>query len=405
MFPVERSTPGPGAGLLIADPLGPGRVSGMHRFARVARFGWRRLRGFAGADGIPIAHVARLAATIDPADHTLPSPGAGLAGVLRRPERNPFVNWSPTRVPVRHWRLRDVVLDGTTLALFARGARIRETCYLHTPEMLAGLHIHKAQPTPATDATPVVIGGSAVSRSNYYHWLAQALPAIDSALRRHDGANVRLALPALLPWQRDGIAMLGYDQLPRLDVEPGRQIRLRQAEYSELLSGHSAFNVSPGIAACYAALRQRVPLRQAPDARIYVARIDTPQRPMRSEDRLIERLIRRGFRIVVPSTLAFAEQAALFRQARLVVGPHGAGLTNLIFAPAGALVYELVPQAYDNPCFRVLADNCGLLHWADAFPSEGDAAPLVRPWKVDVNAVEARLDELEALLDAADPLG
>ena len=192
--------------------------------------------------------------------------------------------------------------------------------------------------------------------------------------------------------------MLGYDGLPRLDVEPGRQIRLRRAEYSEFLSGHAAFNVSPGIAACYAALRQRVTLRQAPEARIYVARTDTPQRPMRSEERLIERLARRGFRIVVPSKLGFAEQAALFGHARLVVGPHGAGLTNLIFAPAGALVYELVPQAYDNPCFRVLADNCGLLHWADTFPSEGDAPPLVRPWDVDVDAVEARLDELEALL-------
>ncbi len=194
--------------------------------------------------------------------------------------------------------------------------------------------------------------------------------------------------------------MLGWAAIPRLEVGPGQRVRLPRAIFSDFLSGGAAFGVSPAIAQAYAALRDRVPLRQAQNGRIYVARIDAWARPMRSKSELITRLQRRGFRIVVPSTLSFAEQADTFRHARLIVGPHGAGLTNILFSPPGTFVYELLPRDYDNSCFRALADNCGLLHWADAFPNHGEEPPLVRAWDVDLGAVEARIDEIETLLAA-----
>jgi capsular polysaccharide biosynthesis protein len=50
------------------------------------------------------------------------------------------------------------------------------------------------------------------------------------------------------------------------------------------------------------------------------------------------------------SNLTAGEQAALFDGAEAVVAPHGAGLTNLIFASSACAVLELQPSA-DTPGF------------------------------------------------------
>jgi capsular polysaccharide biosynthesis protein len=44
-----------------------------------------------------------------------------------------------------------------------------------------------------------------------------------------------------------------------------------------------------------------------------------------------------------------------FAEAEYIVGPHGAGLTNLAFAPPGAAVVELFAGDYVNECFWALA--------------------------------------------------
>ena len=50
--------------------------------------------------------------------------------------------------------------------------------------------------------------------------------------------------------------------------------------------------------------------------------------------------------VVYPSSgLPILESIGLFRSARAVVGPHGAGFSNLILAPDDAVVVEIRPAA------------------------------------------------------------
>ena len=53
--------------------------------------------------------------------------------------------------------------------------------------------------------------------------------------------------------------------------------------------------------------------------------------------------------------MAPAEQVRWFAEAECVVGVHGAGLTNLAFAPPGVGVLELFAPDYVNECFWALA--------------------------------------------------
>ena len=64
-----------------------------------------------------------------------------------------------------------------------------------------------------------------------------------------------------------------------------------------------------------------------------------------------------GFEPIVPGRMSFREQIRVFSEASVVVGPHGAALTNLVFAPHGCRIVEIAPRpiAYMND-FRILAD-------------------------------------------------
>jgi capsular polysaccharide biosynthesis protein len=100
---------------------------------------------------------------------------------------------------------------------------------------------------------------------------------------------------------------------------------------------------------------------------------------------------------VVPGTLPVTRQLAIFRAASLVIGPHGAGLSNIMGCEPGTHVYELVPSHYPNICFNRLAQDCGLHYWGDVFPGEaGEASPQLRSWRIDLDIVAARLDAIRA---------
>jgi capsular polysaccharide biosynthesis protein len=60
--------------------------------------------------------------------------------------------------------------------------------------------------------------------------------------------------------------------------------------------------------------------------------------------------------------MSLADQVELFSEAKVVIGPHGAGLTNIMFAPKGAIVIECFGDSYVNGCFWALANICGHRH-------------------------------------------
>jgi capsular polysaccharide biosynthesis protein len=53
---------------------------------------------------------------------------------------------------------------------------------------------------------------------------------------------------------------------------------------------------------------------------------------------------------VAAETLSFAEQVRLFSGAAVIAGAHGAGFANMVFAPAGTEMIELIgPRFSDSP--------------------------------------------------------
>lgn len=77
---------------------------------------------------------------------------------------------------------------------------------------------------------------------------------------------------------------------------------------------------------------------------IYFSRQNSANRKLAQEPQLAEALEERGLRVVCMERLSPQQQIAVVRSASLIVAPHGAALTNVLFASACCRVVELLPE-------------------------------------------------------------
>jgi hypothetical protein len=103
---------------------------------------------------------------------------------------------------------------------------------------------------------------------------------------------------------------------------------------------------------------------------------------------------------VRPDAHPVADQARMFAEAELVVGVHGAALSNLVFCSPGARVLELLPADFVDPVFWAITaelDDVELRYLLGNGPSPG---PGERMWgvtsdfAVDLDAASRLLAEL-----------
>jgi hypothetical protein len=234
---------------------------------------------------------------------------------------------------------------------------------------------------------------------NYFHILTQIIPAI-AGYRHCPGfpAGVLLvAVPA--PVLLRGLQLTGIETPKPVTLShPRTPLDICDLTYSSILSDSNM--LSPLSLSVFDGMIQRAEPRGS-DAfpLIYVRRSDSAHRPMRNEDDLVEHLFRNfGVQPVVLSKLSLDDQIGLFQNARMVIGPHGAGLANIVFARPGTILYELLPDHYINPCVNQLAQLRQVHYWCDVHPSKSrpDLWRHDTAWSVDIQSVERRLTAIFA---------
>jgi hypothetical protein len=129
--------------------------------------------------------------------------------------------------------------------------------------------------------------------------------------------------------------------------------------------------------------------------RIYITRRDTGHRRVINEGQVIAELEARGFTVIALTGRTLDEQINLFRNAEIVVSPHGAGLSNVVFCEPDTRVYELLPHDYVNGCFNLQARAAGAAYYADLCTSVGDTLAVRKDIIVDMQRFRERLDEIE----------
>ena len=250
-------------------------------------------------------------------------------------------------------------------------------------------------PVDRIEATVAVLltEGSA----NYFHWMCEAAPRYGLLQEAFPHASVDFyAVPKpLLKFHREVLAKLGVAEEKLLLVDDSVHIQARRLLVPSISGGGCA------TARACRFLRELFPRvnTRPPSRRIYISRKSSIYRRVIDEDTLIAFLSSYGFEAVALEGKSVAEQAAVFAEAEVVVGPHGAGMTNLIFCTPGSAVIELFSPYYVNPCYWTIPHEVGLKHFHLA-GGENHSERGFDPEMGEVD-IEVNYSELKALLKKA----
>lgn len=191
---------------------------------------------------------------------------------------------------------------------------------------------------------------------NYFHWVTETLSRLE-CVRAYEQATDRqpslLVGPELTAFQRETLALLGYEESALIHWSGGRSTVDRLV----IPAPRREMNDDTHSPVAIDWLREQLLPQATPPSdaeRIYVSRADADKRRVTNEEAVMDCLESYGFERIVPSTLSVAETIGYFAQAELIVGPHGAGLTDLIFS-GDAAVIELARGAPNTRVYWLLS--------------------------------------------------
>lgn len=206
---------------------------------------------------------------------------------------------------------------------------------------------------------PIVLLGTD-GAINYSHWLSR----IVLKLAVLEKAGIPASFPLLI---NENLARYQHEFLSLLHIPEERLLRLPKGiavQCREILVPISVRN-HPQMRDAIAWLRTRLASHIAPpeeaNERLFVSRRDSPVRVLLNESEIESALADLGFKTVVLGELSVAEQIRCFSRAGVIVGAHGAGLSNLVFAPAHARVVEITnTRVRHMQDFRIIAAQTGM---------------------------------------------
>lgn len=197
--------------------------------------------------------------------------------------------------------------------------------------------------------------------SAYFHWITDALARLYALGDKVKGATILLPMqyerfeytgPSLAPFRIGAIKYLDKDHvlLCRRLIVPTHTAPSGNYNASLIRGMRDLFINHFGG-------RDLIPSGE----RVYISRRKAKVRRIVNEAEVEAVLKQYGFRTVCFEDFTFTEQVAIASNARYIVSNHGAGLTNMLFMPAGGSVLEL-RKAGDghNNCYFALASSADL---------------------------------------------
>jgi capsular polysaccharide biosynthesis protein len=190
---------------------------------------------------------------------------------------------------------------------------------------------------------------------NVGHWWMDGLLRLAVFEEAGISADIRFILYGMDPRYLEPMEALGYGRDRCAGLNSGHW------EVEHLLV--PSFLAPPGYPRpwAYRWLRGRLGIDDNPpgERRFWIGRNRARWRRIVNEEEILPILEKAGFEYVVLEDLSFRQQMDLFSQAGAIAAPHGAGMTDLMFAPRGIPVLELFAERY------IIAEYCMLAHVLD----------------------------------------
>jgi hypothetical protein len=341
----------------------------------------------------------------EPAEYDA-APARNLESVSVLQDRELFENFAeakrPTGSPLYVAVLRNVLVTPQAAIATESGAVLIESCYPYRTEDAPGMFDQSFR--EKAGEIELLIKGLRVidepvfylrehGETGYFHWIHSVLPRL--MMREHidPGHKFKLLTRVREDFQRSSFDLLGIHGDQIVDAPDRETVFCRLMYYpAPLVMRGNFWRRPPQIMSFFDQLREKVAGREVTDGPlIYIGRGDAPVRRLVNEDEVVRALAPLGFRKVLLTGMPFADQIALFGQARAIVAPHGAGLANIAFCRPGATVIEIVSPDRLWPTYRAIAARRGL-DYGFALGDQSDPSLERGDFRLDTNKLTALLE-------------
>lgn len=194
----------------------------------------------------------------------------------------------------------------------------------------------------------------------YFHWLMDCLPRLILF------ESKRPEIPVILPYYLreksfvvESLALLGKSNSRFLEKDKWYFFRTIYFPVHLAPTGNYNDNITRKLRSVITAGCKNVP-----HLKIYISRRKAMHRRIENENDILPLLEQSGFKTVYCEEMPFKEQVALFSETAVLLTNHGAGLTNMLFMPAGSSVIELRKKNDNhNNCYFSLASALNLKYY------------------------------------------
>jgi hypothetical protein len=191
------------------------------------------------------------------------------------------------------------------------------------------------------------------SGNNVGHWLMDGILRLSVLEAAGLAKDTKFIVPDTLPKYTQPLEALGYS--------PDRWGGLREGHWEVENLLVPSYLAPSGFIRPWAArwIRGRLGVEHPSPGkrRLWISRSRARYRRLQNEEEIFAVLAQSGFEKIELEEMTFRQQVDVLSRAGVVAGPHGAGMTNLLFAPRGTRVLELFPPEFVNPVFYSMANS------------------------------------------------
>lgn len=229
---------------------------------------------------------------------------------------------------------------------------------------------------------------------NFGHYLIEMLPKaiIAKQLFPHHPLKFVVHDTDVLHVVKESLSLLGVDPAD-IVVTGDDPVLFDNLIVLDGLTRHGGYQSSLCLQSLTALAKDIPP---APNSKIFVIRHGKP-RALSNQAQVATLLQERGFSVVDPASMTWAEQIALFKGATTVVGVLGAAMTNMAFCPAGARTILLTSACFPDTFFWFIAQHAQLYYTEIRCPDLPEAASMNPRWNAGFLAESDDLEFLKSL--------
>lgn len=198
--------------------------------------------------------------------------------------------------------------------------------------------------------------------NNFYHWNIDCLPRLFNIKRIPGNEDINFIIREDMPQYQREVLSFFMEKDPRL-----KPVYISESEKwniekfwlpSFLTSSQSGFMPKANIEYVRDTVLEGYDIGEGEGKKpIYISRKSAKKRKLLNEDKIEELLEKLGVKIIQMENLSFKQQLHEVNQADVVISPHGAGLSNILYTK-NIKVVEIHPSNYVQTHYCMLSNAC-----------------------------------------------